>query len=43
MLLSMLYVAGWVVFAIGAFASVHIAIVIALVLASMTAFAWATK
>ena len=43
MLLSVLYVAGWVVFAIGALVSVQIAVVIALVFASITAFAWATK
>ena len=43
MLLSVLYAAGWVVFAIGAFVSVQIAVVIALVFALVTAFAWATK
>ena len=43
MLLSVLYAAGWVVFAIGALVSVQFAVVIALVLASITAFAWATK
>ena len=43
LLLSVLYAVGWVVVAVGAVVSVPIAVVTALVFASITAFAWATK